>query len=48
MPIIRIVECSLAVFVYRLMERIDGEGGVRIVSYRLATVVKEFCKQFIA
>jgi len=34
---------KLGTLIYRLMESIDGERGVQIISYRAAERIKIFC-----
>ena len=38
---------QIGVWIYRLMEMVDGEKGLRLVPYRYAERIKLFCLQFI-
>ena len=37
----------MGTLIYKLMERIDGEKGIRFISYKVAERVKVFCLKYL-
>lgn len=33
--------------IYRLMEKLDGENGIKLIPYKLAEAIKHFCLNYL-
>lgn len=38
---------NLAESIYRIMEKIDGEKGIKLIRYEYAEAIKLYCLRFI-